>query len=234
MNAIVIGGSGEQKLPALVLEHTIKKHASEPVQVIHTFDLIVPTPERPEDQSRTGFSFNRFAIPWLCGYKGKAAYLECDQIVFRDVKELFDIPFDGATVLRPENQASVLLLDCDRLTWDIEKVIDGLNKRVYSYRDLMENLALEPASSVKTAIPNEWNSLERYIEGKTALLHYTAMDCQPWRKWGHPLGSLWVDALEDAVRSGSIDRETVWTEVNLKHVVPELLDKMREWFPRGK
>lgn len=229
MNTIVIGSSCEQKLPSLVLEHTIKKYASIDVKVLHTFELIMPVPERDEDRSRTGFSFNRFAIPWLCGYQGKAAYLECDQIVFRDVKELFDIPFQGATVLRPENQASVLLLDCDRLKWDIEKVIDGLNKRLYTYRDLMENLAIEPADNVRRTIPNEWNSLERYIEGKTALLHYTAMDRQPWRNWGHPLGSLWMEALEDAVHSGSIDRDTVWQEVNLKHIVPEVLARVDSW-----
>lgn len=224
---IVIGSSREQKLPSLVLEHTILKYTSLPVRIVHTWDKTFPVPKNPKNRSRTGFSFARFAIPELVGYEGKAAYLECDQIVFRDVKALFGIPFNEAVILRPPNQPSVLLLDCDHLRWDVRQIIKGLDEGHYSYHALMECLCIEPAFKIAQTIPNEWNSLERYISGETALLHYTNMATQPWRRWGHPLANLWLDALLDGVRSGRIRKEEVFEDVQLKHVIPQVGEWLR-------
>lgn len=224
---VVIGSSREQKLPSLVLEYTIKKHSSVPVTVLHTYDVVPPKPKNPALVSRTGFSFNRFMIPAMVSYQGIGAYLECDQIVFGDVKDLFSIPFDGATVLRPANQASVLLLDCSRLTWDAAKIVADLDAGKYGYKDLMENLCIEPAENVRKTLPEHWNSLERYLAGKTALLHYTNMDGQPWRKWGHALGRLWMDELKDALRSGAISMATVEEEVARKHIVKQVLEGVK-------
>jgi lipopolysaccharide biosynthesis glycosyltransferase len=222
-HAICIGSSREQKLPSLVLEHSIRKHATSMPKIIHTYERTFPSPKKPENRSRTGFSFARFAIPEMVGYEGFAAYLECDQLVFKDVAALFAIPFEGATVLRPRNQASVLVIDCDHVRWDVRSIIEGLDAGAFSYADLMENLCVEPAFKISCAIPEEWNSLERFKPGKTALLHYTNMAIQPWRRWGHPLAHLWMATLKEAVREGSIARSVVEEETRLRHIVPEVL-----------
>lgn len=219
---IVIGSSREQKLPSLVLEYSIQKHASEDVKIIHTWDMTFPAPKLAKNQSRTGFSFNRFAIPKLAGYEGLGVYLECDQLVFGDVKELLGIPFKGATVLRPANQAAVLLLDCARLTWDVEKIIESLDKGAFTYHDLMEKMCVEPAKNIQSRIPNEWNSLDQYVPGKTKNLHYTNMSEQPWRKWGHPLKGMWFKVLREAVAEGMIPVATVEEEVKLRYVIPQV------------
>lgn len=229
MNTIVIGGSREQKIASLVLEHSIKKFATVPVNVIHTFDRRFPEPTNPALKSKTGFSFNRFAIPELAGYQGVAAYLECDQLVFRDVKELLTIPFNGATILRPENQASVLLLDCDKLKWDVKKIVSRLDAKKYSYSDLMERICIEPPSSIKCTIPNYWNSLEKYVPGETALLHYTNMGIQPWRRWGHPLAHLWMGELREAVREKKIGINVIQEDVSRGCVVREVLNEALKW-----
>lgn len=229
MNTIVIGSSREQKLPSLVLEHTIHKHASCPVRVLHSYDLKMEEPKRPELRSRTGFSFVRFKIPALVGYQGLAAYLECDQLVFRDVKDLFSIPFTGATVLRPTNQASVLLLDCNRLKWDLPKILSDLDAGKFTYKQLMENLCIEIPGNIRKTIPETWNSLEKYIPGATALLHYTQMDAQPWRRWGHPLTHLWMSALRDAMRTSKISIQVVTEEVEKGYVVGQVLSEVKRW-----
>ena len=229
MNTILIGSSREQKLPSLVLEFTIHQHAKAPVRVIHSYDLSFPVPRDPKNRSRTGFSFARFAIPKLTGYKGVAAYLECDQLVFKDVAELFSIPFDGATVLRPANQASVLLIDCEQARWDLDAIIRSLDEGKISYSDLMENLSCEPAAKVSRKIPLAWNTLEKYDPKSTALLHYTNMAIQPWRKWGHPLGHLWMGKLKEAMRAGRISLAVVEEEVRRQYVVRQVAEEARRW-----
>lgn len=219
---IVIGSSREQKLPSLVLEHSIRKHSTREVTIVHTWDMRFPTPKRKENRSRTGFSFNRFAIPKLAGYGGRGIYLECDQLVFGDVKELLEIPFQGATVLRPKNQAAVLVLDCARLSWDVDKIIKDLDAGKFSYPALMEKMCVEPAAHILCSIPEEWNTLERFAAGKTKNLHYTNMSGQPWRKWGHPLGKLWIAALKEAIAGGLVTKEMVQEEVKLGYVVPQV------------
>lgn len=225
MGAIVIGSSAEQKIPSLVLEYSIRKYSTaEDLQIIHTYDKTFPSPKKPENRSRTGFSFARFAIPEMVGYQGVAAYLECDQLVFADVKELLGLPFEGATVLRTPNQASVLLLDCARLTWRLPEILANLDAGKFKYADLMERIAIEPRDRIRGSIPVEWNSLEAYVPGKTRLLHFTNMSLQPWRKdWVHPLGHLWMSTLHEAVVKGVVNRRTVEEEVARGHIVKRVL-----------
>lgn len=221
---ILIGSSREQKLPSLVLEHSIRKNTKADVRIIHSWDLKFPNARRPENVTRTGFSFNRFGIPKLTGYQGRGIYLECDQLVFGDVQELLDIPFNGATVLRPENQAAVLVLDCDVLRWDVEKIVHELDEGFYSYHDLMERMCIESPQNIHCRIPGVWNSLERFVPEKTKNLHYTNMAEQPWRKWGHSLTGIWITALKEAIAAGLVTREIVEEEIRLKYVVPQVLE----------
>lgn len=229
MNTIVIGSSREQKLPSLVLEHSIQRHTTaENFSIIHTWDKKFPSPKLPQNRSRTGFSFHRFSIPALAGYEGTGIYLECDQLVMADVRELFSIPFGAFTVLRPANQASVLALDCGRLKWDLQKILDDMDAGVFSYHDLMERLCIVPPEEIGCTIPGEWNSLERFDKERTKNLHYTNMSEQPWRKWGHPLRNLWLDELRLAYKYGRISLETIEEEVRLGFIVPQVLEALAE------
>lgn len=220
---VVIGASREQRLPALVLEHSILRRAAAPPRILHTWNREFPVPKKPENRSRTGFSFVRFAIPEMMGYEGVGAYLECDQLVFRDIAELFAMPFKGAKVLRPKNQPSVLLLDCGALRWDVARIVKDLDEGKYNYADLMERLCVVPRVFISSTIPLEWNSLERYEPGRTALLHYTNMAVQPWRRWGHTLAGLWMRELADGVRTGRIPMAAVEEETARGHAVPQVL-----------
>lgn len=90
---VFVGADESQMLAANVLAYTINKHASRPVRVVPMCNLRVRQPKDEKNQARTGFSFYRFAIPALAGYRARALYVDSDMLVFSDLAELWDIPF---------------------------------------------------------------------------------------------------------------------------------------------
>ena len=64
----------------------------------------------------------------------------------------------------------------------------------------------------------EWNSLDYYEEGETALLHYTDMAKQPWVVPSHPLEHLWTGLLKEAVESKFIDIQLVYDHGDKGHI----------------
>ena len=231
---VFIGTDDSQKLGAKVLEYSIKKHCPIPV-VCDTMDNVqVRRPKEPRNQSRTEFSFNRFAIPELAGFKGRAVYLDADMQVFRNFQELWDIPFGGARVLyaasssssRPK-QFSVLLLNCEELNWDVEEIVTSLDEDTYDYDGLMNELCIEPPELVQPRIPPEWNSLEEYERGRTALIHYTDMLTQPWVSTKNPNCDVWVEYLKDAVKAGFITFDEIEEAVARGYVRPSLPRQLR-------
>jgi lipopolysaccharide biosynthesis glycosyltransferase len=204
---VFVGTDRSQRIGLKVLEFSIRKHSSVAVDVRAMDDLVLSEPDDPRQSQRTGFSFCRFAIPQLAGYRGKAVYLDADMLVFQDFAKLWDIPFNGATVViqddLPANvqqpgtkgapakrikQCAVMLLDCSRLDWDVKQIIGDLGRR-YSYEDLVYHLCIVHPDEIAYRVPFEWNSLEHFDEN-TALLHYTDMHIQPWVAPENPLGYL--------------------------------------------
>ena len=93
-----------EMLPVKVLEFSIRKHASMSVEVtpIYQTGIEIPTPKDPENLARTLFSFQRFLIPEVVGYKGRAIYLDADMQVFKDIRGLWTRPLNGADILAVE------------------------------------------------------------------------------------------------------------------------------------
>lgn len=79
------------------------------------------------------------------------------------------------------------------------------------------------AKSVRAEIEPSWNSLEQFIEGETALLHYTDMQCQPWLSQLNPLNHLWTQGLFEAIDGGHITSMEVAEHVRRDRVRPSLL-----------
>jgi hypothetical protein len=215
---IYIGTDDTQTLGARVFEYSVRRHTTAPVFFDTMQSVTWPYPQDPRNYPGTHFSFHRFAIPKLAGYRGKALYVDADMLVLRDIRELWDTPFDGAPVLcapssdpgKRRRQLSVLLLDCGALDWDVEKIItEGLDAGRYTYDQLLYDCACEPAERVRELIPPEWNSLEKYEPGRTCLLHYTELTRQPWLNGRNRNGWLWMQYLKDAIRDGFISRDEV-------------------------
>jgi hypothetical protein len=223
---IFIGGDETEEVAAKVLEHTIRRHASGPVAITIMRDYAIPVPKDPRNRPRTKFSFYRLRIPELCGYRGRALYLDSDMQVFRDVAELWRIPFGEKRLLctfqpvpppawkdhaafETGRHYAVMLLDCERLPWKVEQIVRDLDDGRYSYEDLMYRMCLVPPEQVGEDIPVEWNHLETHQPGRTALTHFTVVPTQPWKTDATPLNELWMRAYEDAVAAGCIDPEHV-------------------------
>ena len=230
---IFVAASADEWLPAKVLEFSIRERASREVQFasIASFGRSIPQPLHRRNQPRTPFSFQRFLIPELCAYRGRAIYLDADMQAFADIADVWGLPMNdndlltvaGSGAARAE-QNSVMLLDCERLAWRIEDIVEALNDGRYSYEHLLHGMCV--AEHIARTIPSGWNSLERYDASDTRLLHYTDMNTQPWVTTTNPLGHLWVACLRRALDSGFITRDEVQREVTASRVRPSLLSQI--------
>ncbi len=231
---IFIGTDVSQLLGARVLEYTIKRCSSISSQFDTMLHVNAPMPKDPKNQPRTEFSFNRFAIPKLAGYQGRAVYVDADMQVFKDFRGLWDTDFGGASLLhcatsdpkRPK-QFAVMLMDCARLDWDLETIVRGLDEGKYDYDALMKEFCIVPRDQVREGLSHHWNSLEEYIPGETCLIHYTDMPTQPWVSRKNKNGDLWVQALRDALRDGYVTEEELKKAVKDGYARPSLLGQLK-------
>ncbi len=231
---IYVGAQIEQMLATKVLEHSFVKHSSIPIRVSPLFHAIsqrgleIPPVSHEKIGNRTPFSFQRFAIPKLNNYKGRALYVDSDMLVFKDVAELNNWPFDGHDLLyckvpagsKRRPQFSVMLLNCEALKWDVSTIVADLNRGRWQYEELMYQMAVCPNPA--QTLPAEWNCLEYFEAGKTALVHFTDMLEQPWLDVVSPLTELWTAALIDAIKSGFITKTFVEEEIHRGWVRPSL------------
>jgi lipopolysaccharide biosynthesis glycosyltransferase len=242
---VFVGTDRSQWIGVQVLEYSIRKHSSIPVEVHPMVDLGLPEPSDPRQSQRTGFSFSRFAIPQLAGYQGKAVYLDADMMVFKDFAGLWNIPVNDAKVVIQDSipdelahadkkgapdtrikQCAVMLLDCSRLDWDPRAIIAGLGNG-YTYEDLVYELCILAPEEIKYRVPYQWNSLEHY-DSETCLLHYTDMYTQPWVAAENQNGYLWIGYLNEMLTSGVISRSQIEQEISLGYARPSLLVELTE------
>lgn len=242
---VYVGVDRSQLLAVPVLEYSIKRHTTAKVEVIPMLDLPVPVPADPRNGQRTGFSFSRFCIPKLSGYKGKAIYMDADMLVFRDIRELWDIPFDGAKIVIQQEvkfaeestqkvgapkvrkkQCAVMLLDCDRLDWDVETIVAGMDEGKYDYDQLMSELAILDEEHVKYGVPFEWNSLEHW-DPETRLIHYTDVYTQPWSACGNKFAWLWLREVRRMLSEGALTEAEIQKEIQLGYFRPSLIKDVK-------
>lgn len=232
---IFVASTPAEWLPAKVLEFSIKETAavSPSVVLIHEFNRVIPMPLAAGNRPRTPFSFQRFLIPELCGFSGRAIYLDADMQVFRDIGILWQQSLAGCDLQTVQEgrtgrrgQFSVMLLDCQQLGWRIDKIVEDLDAGRLDYSALMHEMRV--AKRVGRDIAPDWNSLEYYEAGKTSLLHYTDMTRQPWVSVASPFGELWIKCLRRALDCQFIRREELVREVLAGHVRPSLLRQIDE------
>lgn len=165
----------------------------------------------------TEFSNYRFLIPEICGYQGRAIWLDSDMVCLGDVGELFDTPMDGHDFLaKAEAYAgdqnwglSVMLIDCARCRFDLPSYFAEIDRGLYKSLDLHEMkrafLAHHPFQIGK--LDPRWNEFDRH-DGGTRLIHYTDLMSQPWKFPGHPYGDLWFQYFREARAAGVVtDRD---------------------------
>lgn len=241
---VFVGADRSQAGAVPILAHSIKRHTDLPVEVIPMIDLPnVREPRDPRNSQRTGFSFSRFCIPKLASYRGRAIYLDADMLVFDDIASLWNIPFEGAKVIIQEEvknqelnkagapqkrlkQCSVMLLDCEALDWDIDRIIDGLDNNSYNYEELLYQLCILKEEEIKYGVPYEWNSLEFYDEN-TKLIHYTDVHTQPWTSCENKNAYLFFDEVRLMLKNGSLSWADIEREIQLGYFRPSLINDIK-------
>jgi hypothetical protein len=226
---IFVGAGSQQIIPALVLKHSILKHATMSTEVTIMNEWTHPMPKDGRNRPRTPFSFQRFMIPEKCENKGHAIYMDSDMLVFSDVKEIWDAPMTKQVLAMRNDDIdkhrakySVIKFDCEKTLHSIEKIVAMLDLGERIYDDIVFNFK---DYEVEDGWNPDWNSLEEYTEGKTKLLHYTEMYNQPWLvNPNHPLGHLWFAELKEAVEDSSIDKKLVEEHVSKGWILPKCLE----------
>ncbi len=220
---IFIGASDTELIPFLVLKNSIETQSSHPV-VVKRLPLVKIKPKNRKNRSRTPFSFSRFLIPSLMNFEGKAIYLDSDMLVFSDIFDLYSHDLKGKAIgvtvqnivpekwtndkhFSPGRQLSVLIIDCEKAKWEIEQIVDSLNRGAYSYQDLLYSLKIVPDHLIDESLDPDWNSLEHFENDKTKLLHFTVMPTQPWRTRDNPNYYLWIEALQRAIIDGAVRKD---------------------------
>lgn len=151
-------------------------------------------------EGTNGFTFSRFLVPWLCGFKGRAIFADaCDMLMMADIAELdalFD-PSKAVQVVRQDyktrhpikyrgtemecpnrdydrkNWASLMIVNCEHPAWQ------GMTpERVREFAAVptqLLGLRWIPDEAIGF-LPDAWNRLvdEGQDTEGAALLHWTA------------------------------------------------------------
>tara|TARA_A100001035_G_scaffold279443_1_gene280910 strand:- start:7689 stop:9245 length:1557 start_codon:yes stop_codon:yes gene_type:complete len=224
---VYIGCTVRELLPAKVLKYSIEKHSHVSVDIKFLFesDIVIPKVTRKENLARTPFSFQRFLIPEISNYLGKAIYLDADMLVFKNIIDIWNNDFNDSNVLlckdknQRKPQLSVMMLDCSSLKWNIEYIVSQLNNNELTYNQLMHDFAI---ADYDMKIDESWNSVDKYNH-ETSLLHYTDMTKQPWLSSANHLGYKWMEVLFDAIDNNSISLDFIHREIDKGHIRPSLL-----------
>jgi len=174
----------EDKWIERILVYTLLKNTD------RELDITFMRPSMFKDWNTNGwgtpFTCFRYAIPEMCNFKGRAIYMDCDQMNFRDIGELYDSnlgdcafgmvwdtlnknprEFEETEYERGWFSDSVVLIDCEKA----QKYIDPIDvikdttwgyKNVFSktinspYRDKCEDIIIKRLDA-------RWNSFDGYV-----------------------------------------------------------------------
>lgn len=184
MLKVMIGFDSRQPIAFQVLAHSIYRRSSVPVSITPLVLSTLPIKRR----GLTEFTYSRYLVPWLCGFEGKALFLDADMLCLGDVAELFSLadPYAAVSVVKNPQRfewPSLMLFNniaCSKLT---PEYIDDVQNKPQTF---------EWANAVGE-LPSEWNHIVGYDQPNpnAKLVHFTAgipcwpetKDCEFSKEW---------------------------------------------------
>ncbi len=179
MLRIFIGYDERQAVAYNVCRYSIERRASVPVAITPLKLDTLPL----KREGLTRFTYSRFLVPWLCGFEGRAIFMDSDFIVLGDVAELdvepdnfgrmFGRPCEDTAAYVSKNPVrfewpSLILFDCDHaanecLTPEYVSVAHNLHSLNWLIEDQIGDL------------PREWNHLVGYDQPRkdAKAVHFT-------------------------------------------------------------
>lgn len=181
---IFIGFDPRQCVSFNVCQFSILRRASKPISITPMVIETLPIGRA----GLTPFTYSRFLIPYLMGFKGWALWLDPDILVWEDPLRIFDYADPSKAVIvaegvKPFERAAVMLFNCSHpdnraLTPEAVEAADDLHRIGWT----------EPGY-----FPHRWNHCVGYSEPSEdiGLIHYTmgvpafaeTRDCEHQEKW---------------------------------------------------
>ena len=190
-----IGYDSREAIAFHVLSHSIHSRSSEPVTVspLMLSELTNIFSREAHPLQSTEFSFSRFLVPYLSGYKGWSLFCDCDMLMLDDIANLWSLRDDSYAVqvvkhdhkpkeekkfldqpqskYEKKNWSSVILFNnerCTALTTDYVNTATGLELHQFKW---LQNDALIGG------LPAGGNHLVDYDanlpEEELSLIHFT-------------------------------------------------------------
>jgi hypothetical protein len=159
-----------------VIEYSIRKHASESVEV----NIMRPEYYGYPDSGCTGFTEMRYKIPEICGYEGFAIYLDVDMILMDDIAKLWAYKKPCHWVKMHDGSSEVMVMDCNKES-----------------RYCSNSIPIE--WNCEDCFPENWEM------ENAKLIHFTDLKCQPWF-YDHPnkeLAQIWFDMEKEALEANT-------------------------------
>lgn len=184
-----------------VLEYSIRKHTSMPVEIEWMQLSREPTSPYYSDgpnggwttsQWATPFSGFRWSIPHRCGFEGRAIYADSDVIVLADLAELWQQPIPEGCVALGKAKGSwrycVSLWNC-AATRPFWPSLGKLRCDPGSHGQMLSYMAGHPG--LVAPFEGDWNCLDGeghadLLDGSLKALHYTDMSSQPQLAYALP------------------------------------------------
>jgi hypothetical protein len=177
---VFIGTDKRQPVAYTVCRSSIERHAKKRVEIEPLNLKWLPITR----QGLTEFTFSRYMVPWLCGYRGLALFMDADMIARADVNELEEItdPRMAVSVVQGKLRfewPSLMLFRCDNLA------CVSLTPE-YVGHEVTKPQTFEWCPKDRLgALPAEWNHCVGYDEPNpnAKVVHFTAgIPCFPETK----------------------------------------------------
>ena len=242
MIKVFIGSGNKNMIETRVLEYSIKLHATMPVEIIvmngdedqmvvnwqYAYPANVHTFLK-ESYKSTAFTFYRFAIPAFCHHSGRAIYVDSDQLLLTDIRNLWGLEMEGNDILlrkaygKGKWATSVMLMDCEKTQFDIPSICRDIDEGELNLTDLIYfTERFRHRSPIKLGpLSPSWNEFDR-VRSHSHLVHFTNLHMQPWRCTSHPYEDLWIEHLVRAYHTGFVTDELLDASITNLWVRPDL------------
>jgi hypothetical protein len=161
----------------------------------------------------TQFTYSRFIVPYLCGYKGAAIFMDADVVVQGDIAELL-AQMDGVSAVQVNKEQH-------KFEWASVMLFNNSNCKILTpeYIDDPSHKLLDLDWGPVGEFSAEWNHCVNRAEPTEAKLYHYTEGIPLWDEVrGSPLDAIWDAEYEDM-------KSTVpWVELmgNSVHAKPVL------------
>jgi lipopolysaccharide biosynthesis glycosyltransferase len=212
---IFIGWDSRYPEPADVLRYSLLKHTSIALEITYLRLDELDFVRAHDPRASTEFTYSRFLVPYLCGYEGKAIFMDSDMLCLGDIRALHELEMENLALrvvkhdYRPtntvkmygceqsiyprKNWSSLMIMNCAKLVlWSKDVVETQSGAYLHRFQDIPDQQISD--------IPNDWNTLD-WMDASTKLIHYT--NGGPWLEEfkNHPHADVWFRARSEMLES---------------------------------